>query len=95
MWPLVVALLGSLRSALRTRADLALENIALRQQLALLAQRSKRPQFGAFDKFLCPPLSALATVARRLVPHPSTNRHPLAWSGIPGILDLEIAAPWF
>jgi len=51
MWPLVVALLGSLRSALRTRADLALENIALRQQLALLAQRSKRPQFGAFDKF--------------------------------------------
>ena len=51
MWPLVVALPGSLRSALLTRADLALENIALRQQLAFLAQRSKRPQFGVFDKF--------------------------------------------
>ena len=50
MWPLVVALLGSLRSELLTRANLALENIALRQQLALLAQRSKRPQFGALDK---------------------------------------------
>ncbi|HET6410430.1 MAG TPA: hypothetical protein VFG53_00065, partial [Anaeromyxobacter sp.] len=50
MWPIVVALLSSFRSALRTRADLALENLALRQQLALLAERSKRPHFGRFDR---------------------------------------------
>src|SRR5712692_9203019 len=50
MWSIVVALLGSLRSALRARRNLVLENLALRQQLALLRQRSKRPRFGRFDQ---------------------------------------------
>ena len=43
-------LLGALRAALRTRTDLALENLALRQQLALLGRRSKRPRFGRLDR---------------------------------------------
>src|SRR6266478_764550 len=43
---LVLALLGAARAALRTHADLALENLALRQQLALLRRRSKRPRFS-------------------------------------------------
>jgi putative transposase len=47
---LVLALLVALRAALRTRADLALENLALRQQLALLRRRSKRPQLGRLDR---------------------------------------------
>src|SRR5713101_1704512 len=47
---LVLALLGSMRAALRTHTDLALENLALRQQLALLRRRSKRPQFGHIDR---------------------------------------------
>jgi len=50
--PLVFALLGALRAALRTRTDLTLENLALRQQLALLRVRSKRPQFGRLDRLL-------------------------------------------
>jgi len=33
---LVLALLGTLRAALKARTDLVLENLALRQQLALL-----------------------------------------------------------
>jgi transposase InsO family protein len=41
--------LGALRASLRTRTDLALENLALRQQLALL-RRSKRPQFGRLER---------------------------------------------
>src|SRR3989454_7919074 len=49
---LVLALLGALRAALRTRAHLTLENLALRQQLALLRRRSKRPQFGRVDRLL-------------------------------------------
>ena len=48
---LALALLGALRAALRTRTDLALENLALRQQLALLRRRSKRPRFGRLDRF--------------------------------------------
>src|SRR5437763_1272654 len=49
---LVLALLGALRAALRTRTDLTLENLALRQQLALLRRRSKRPQFARLDRLL-------------------------------------------
>ncbi len=49
---LVLAVLGALRAALRTRTDLTLENLALRQQLALLRRRSKRPQFGCLDRLL-------------------------------------------
>src|SRR5260370_11621405 len=47
---LVIASLGALRAALRTRSDLALENLALRQQLALLHRRSKRAQCGRVDR---------------------------------------------
>src|SRR5256712_306785 len=47
---LVLALLGALRAALRTRTDLTLENLALRQQLALLRRRSKRPRVGLLDR---------------------------------------------
>src|SRR5207244_8681131 len=47
---LVLALLGALRAALRTRTDLTLENLALRQQFALLRRRSKRPKFGLLDR---------------------------------------------
>jgi hypothetical protein len=47
---LVLALLGALRAALRTRNDLTLENLALRQQLAVLLRRSKRPQFGRLGR---------------------------------------------
>src|SRR5260370_22890103 len=42
----------ALRAALRSRTDLTLENLALRQQLALLRRQSKRPQFGRLDRLL-------------------------------------------
>src|SRR5712664_1234258 len=45
---LVLALLGALRAALGARTDLVLENLALRQQLALLRRSSKL----SFAKFL-------------------------------------------
>ncbi len=47
---LVLALLGALRASLRTRTHLALENLALRQQLVLLRRQSKRPQFGRLER---------------------------------------------
>src|SRR5713101_8153885 len=47
---LLLALFGAFRASLRTRTDLALENLALRQQLALLRRRSKQPQFGRLDR---------------------------------------------
>ena len=47
---LILALLGAMRAAFRTRPALALENMALRQQLALLRRRSTRPRFGILDR---------------------------------------------
>src|SRR5258707_1500818 len=47
---LAIALLGALRASLKTRTDLALENLALRQQLVLLRRRSKQPQFERLDR---------------------------------------------
>src|ERR1700682_2844711 len=47
---LVLALLGAARATLSTHPTLALENLALRQQLALLRHRSKRPRFGRLDR---------------------------------------------
>jgi len=42
MGSLFLSLLGALRSALRTRADLVIENLALRQQLANFQRTSGR-----------------------------------------------------
>jgi len=50
MLRLLRALLPTLRSALRTRTDLALENLALRQQLAALRQQVKRPRVRFADR---------------------------------------------
>jgi putative transposase len=51
MLRLLVALLPTLRAALRSRRDLVIENLALRQQLATLASRRHpviRPADGLF-----------------------------------------------
>ena len=47
---LLGSLLPTLRSALRTRTDLARENLVLRQQLAALRQQVKRPQVRFADR---------------------------------------------
>src|SRR4051794_29198306 len=43
-------LLAALRASLRSRRDLALENLALRQQLALLARTRRRPRARRHDR---------------------------------------------
>src|SRR5450759_5446556 len=50
MAALLMSLLGTLRSAFRTRAELALENLALRQQLANLRHTSGRPRLRMADR---------------------------------------------
>ena len=48
---LLVVVIAAARSALRTRAELALENLALRQQLAVLQHRRRRPPLSWTDRF--------------------------------------------
>src|SRR5713226_7703366 len=50
MLSLLRALLASVRAAFRTRRDLALENLALRQQLALFNQRAPHPPISSIDR---------------------------------------------
>jgi transposase InsO family protein len=50
MFDLFLSLLGALLSAFRTRANLALENLALRQQLANLRRTSGRPRLYKSDR---------------------------------------------
>ncbi len=47
---MIRSLLCSLRSAFKTRRGLALENLALRQQLAALHQSVKRPRLSDGDR---------------------------------------------
>ena len=44
MLPLLYALLATGRSSLKPRRELALQNLALRQQLAILKRKAKRPK---------------------------------------------------
>jgi len=41
---------GLLLRLFRSRRDILLENLALRQQLVVLKRRRRRPRLGAFDK---------------------------------------------
>ena len=47
---LVCALLATGRSSLKSQRELALENLALRQQLAALKRRTKRPKLSTVDR---------------------------------------------
>jgi hypothetical protein len=50
MIDLLYALPPAARSSLKAQRELALENLALRQQLAILKRRSKRPQLTKTDR---------------------------------------------
>ena len=50
VWTLLQAIVGSLVAALRPRASLVAENLALRQQLAILHRATPRPQLRPIDR---------------------------------------------
>ena len=59
MLPLLYALLATARSSLRLQRELALENLALRQQLAILKRKTKRPNLTKADRAFWVTLSRL------------------------------------
>ena len=58
---LLSALLAAARSSLKSQHVLALENLALRQQLAILQRRTKRPRLTKTDRAFWVALSRLWT----------------------------------
>ena len=61
MLHLLYAVLATARSSLKSQRELALENLALRQQLAILHRKSKRPKLTNADRVLWVALSRLWT----------------------------------
>jgi hypothetical protein len=59
MIDLLYALLASARSSLKSQRELALDNLALRQQLAILKRTSKRPTLTKADRLFWVALSRL------------------------------------
>ena len=49
MWKWLKIILGTVRSSVRSQRELALDNLALRQQLAILKFRGPRPKLTDFD----------------------------------------------
>jgi hypothetical protein len=59
MLPLLYALFATAGSSLRPQRELALENLALRQQLAILKRKTKRPKLNNADRAFWVALSGL------------------------------------
>lgn len=57
MWKWLKVILGTLRSSVRSRHELALENLALRQQLATLKFHRSRPRLSDSDRLFWVALS--------------------------------------
>ena len=64
MWKWLKVILGTLRSITRSHRDLALENLALRQQLATLKSRCPRPRLSDSDRLFWVVLSQLWRAGR-------------------------------
>src|SRR5882757_661869 len=52
MFALIQQLLATILTQVQSRQELILENLALRQQLAVLMRKRPRPRFGVFDRML-------------------------------------------
>lgn len=94
MAAIIFGLFGALGSALRARGDLVLENLALRQQLAIFKHRDPRLRLTHPERLFWIALSRVWSRWREalLVVKPG-NRRGLAPLGFPPVLDLAFSAP--
>ncbi len=94
MLHLLYALLATARSSLRSQRELALENLALRQQLAILQRKTKRPKLTKADRAFWVALSRLwPDWQNALHPREARDRDRLASQGLQALLELEEPKP--
>ncbi len=87
-------LTGTLRSAVRTRRELALENLALRQQLAVWKSREPRPRLTEMDRIFWVLLSRIVDgLAPVAAAGAARDGGRLAPAGISTLLGVEESAP--
>ena len=87
---MISSLVPALISAFKARRELALENVALRQQLAVLRRSVKRPRLSKVDRGFWVLLRRIWTdwESVLVIVKPETG-HPLAPLWVQTILDLE------
>ena len=78
--------------SVRSRHDLLLENLALRQQLAVLERRHPQSRFSQSDRLFWGRFAAaVAGMAKGIGPCPARHRHPLASNRIQTVLEMDFA----
>ena len=83
-------LVRTLRSTIRTQRELALENLALRQQVAVWKVRQPRPQLTATDRLFWVVLSRLwEELAEFSAGGAARDRRAVAPSGLQALLGME------
>src|SRR5437660_898069 len=82
-------LLRTFRSAVRTRRELALENLALRQQLAVWKARQPRPRLTEMDRIFWIVLARLWKNWRFLAGGAARDRGAVARPGLQALLGME------
>src|ERR1044072_4650745 len=82
-------LAGAVSAAVKSRASLQLENVALRHQVSVLRRSVKRPKLTSADRLLWAWLCQVWIDWIFLGDRPTGNRHWLAPQGLPAVLDLE------
>jgi hypothetical protein len=85
--------LGTLRSAVRTRRELALENLALRQQLSVWKARQPRPRLTEMDRvFWGRAVEALEEFPEFFAGGAARDCGAVAPSGLQALLGVEESA---
>ena len=93
MGSLFLSLVRALRSAFHTHADLVVENLALRQQLANFQRTSACPRLRKSDRaFLGRTLPSLVSLGGRAGRRQTRHRRPLAPGWPPLVLALEVTS---
>src|SRR5262249_27980168 len=87
---LISALFVLIRSLIISRTALAAENLALRQQLAVLNRKIHRPQLHRRDRFFWAPLATLEELAGGLTHCQTGDRHQMAQAGLQVLLAMEV-----
>ena len=84
---------GLVARSVRSRRNLLLENVALRQQLAILKERHPQPRFRVSGQALLDvPEPILARMETGLGTRPARDGHSVASGRVQAVLDVALAA---
>ena len=86
--------LGALLSAFWTQSELAIENLALRQQLATLKSRNPRPNLSNSDRLFWVVLSHLWGVAYCITCCATSNGNTMASNRVQALLETKESTSW-